>query len=220
MDNLTKGALGATIVVILGGAGLAVNSTIQRKKIEKENLALREQVVSEQQKREDDKAAEMERKLEESQEVQRRTQEQMNAQLAALREQMAATAKSATEERRIMEEERAALSETIAEKVRKEEEIVGRGSMTALQKKIREAASIGKVEQIHEELGFVIVSAGSSNGIQPEQRYNIRRDMFLVGEVVISSVEDESNSVANIVPGSTQPGLSIRPGDEIIGEIY
>jgi len=215
MDNLTKGALGATAVLALGAVGfgfakMTKDSNDRAERAEEANAALMQQITDDRKQREDDKAAEMQRQMAAQKEA-------TEAQLAALRAEMAANAKTVAEERRIMEAERAQLTETIADTVGKGGAISeADAEMNAMQKKILEAAAIGKVVQVNEEFGFVVVGAGSANGMQPEQKYNVRRDMFIVGEIQIASVEDEKHSVGNIVPGSTQPGLSLRAGDELI----
>ena len=213
MDKLTKGALGATIVVMLGAVAFAFNNS---RKLEKDNLALRQQILDEQRKREDSKTAELERQLKESETRREQTASQFAAQLAALRTEMASAAAAAAADRRVEESEREQLSRTIEDKLRNEEEELA-ATMSPLQKKIRDAVPIGQVTEVNAELGLAIVNAGSSSGMQPEKRFNVRRDAFIVGEVVIQSVADERNSIANIDSSKSSPGLTIRPGDELIG---
>jgi len=217
MDNLTKGALGVTALVMLGAIGYAVTKV---NKAEGEKRALAKQVQSIEKQRDDDKTAELERKLTEAKEEQRKTREQMNeemqAELQALREELASATTAASEERRIVEAEAEQISETLAERARREEAEL-ESTLSPLQKKIREAAAIGKVSDVQSDLGFVVIGAGSANGIQPEQRYNVRRGTFIVGEIVVESVEDERNAIANIDPSKSAPGLALRVGDDVIG---
>ena len=47
-------------------------------------------------------------------------------------------------------------------------------------------------------------------------QFAIRRNVFIVGKVTVESVEDANSSIVNIVQGSVQPGLKIKPGDTVI----
>ena len=38
----------------------------------------------------------------------------------------------------------------------------------------------------------------------------------IIGQVMVDKVEDANNSIVNIIPGSVQPGQSIKPGDTLI----
>ena len=70
---------------------------------------------------------------------------------------------------------------------------------------------------MNEGLGFVVIDAGSSKGIEEGSRFNIRRDKFIVAEVEIYKVENADSSIGNIDSTKKPPGISIRKGDEIIG---
>ena len=110
--------------------------------------------------------------------------------------------------------ERAQLTQTIAKKLdnqKKTEEL------TPMQKKIRDAPAIAKIIAVKEDLGFVVINAGSSRGIEKGTRFNIRRDKFIVAEVEIGEVVDSTNSIGNIDADKKPPGINIREGDEVIG---
>lgn len=206
MDNLTKAALGGTAVLMLGALAFAVsNASKSRDQI----AALQQQIQTDQKERGDSRLAAMERSMEDDR---RKSDEQ----LAALRREMASTAATASAEFEVQETERRQLQSTIAEKVRVQEDELDR-TMSPLQKKIRDAASVGKVVHVNQDLGFVVIGAGSGDGIQAGARFNVRRKAFIVAEIEISSVENERESVANIDITKLSPGLMIELGDEVIG---
>ena len=205
MDNLTKGALGATILVSIASMVLAASNLSKNKDLEAENLALKQQIVSDQRDREDNRNAEADRRLADTE-----------AQLQALREEMLETAMVMRQERVAQAAERQQLNETIEEKLRRER-IEEEKAMTPMQLKIREAPSIGRVKEVNDELAFVVIGAGSANGIEPGKRYNVRRDRIIIAEVLIDSVVDGSNSIANVDITRLTPGLNVQPGDEVIG---
>lgn len=217
MDGLTKGALGATVVLLIGAVAFSVSNNTKSSNLAKENEALRQQVLSEQRQRDDDRVAAIERKFEEQIATQRSDAEN---QLARLRAEMAESAAKAAQDRSVEVAEREALTETIAEKIRKEEEAIVPEPLTAEQMRIRDAVSIGQVTDVNAELGFIVVNAGSAQGLEAGTRFNVRRDKLIITQIEIDSVVDGRNSVANINPQKLQPGQSIQAGDDIIGMIY
>ncbi len=206
MDNLTKAALGGTIVLILGALAFGISNA---SKSNEQIVALQQQIQNDQKDRDDSRLAAMERRMEDDR---RKSDEQ----LAALRREMANTAASASAEFEVQEAERRQLQSTIAEKVRVQDEQLDQ-TMSPLQKKIRDAASVGKVMHVNQDLGFVVIGAGSGDGIEQGARFNVRRKAFIVAEIEISSVENERESVANIDITKLSPGLMIEPGDDVIG---
>jgi hypothetical protein len=209
MDNLTKGALGATILLMVGAMAFAVSNASKNKDLEADKIALQQQLQAGNKQRADNELAAMARRMDDNQ---RKSEEQ----LAALRREMATTAATSSAEFQIQEAERLALQVTIAEKVRMEDDALEQ-TLNPLQKKIRDATAVGKVTHVNQDLGFVVIGAGSAGGIQEGARFNIRRKMFIVAEIEISSVENERESVANIDLSKLSPGLTIKPGDEVIG---
>lgn len=95
-------------------------------------------------------------------------------------------------------------------------EIVSEENLTEVQRKIRDAASIGEISAVQDELGFAVITAGTKAGIEPGIQFAIRRDVVIVGKVMVDSVEDANSSIVNIVQGSVQPGQKIQPGDTVI----
>jgi len=98
-----------------------------------------------------------------------------------------------------------------------DKEIVREKNLTPMQRRIRDAASIGLVEEVVEEGGFTVISAGRKQNVEEGIQFAIRRDVKIVGRVEVSSlVEGENKSIASIVQGSVQPGDGIRKGDTVI----
>ena len=88
-------------------------------------------------------------------------------------------------------------------------------NLSDAQRKIRDAASIGEVNQVEAEAGFAVINAGKKANIEPGIQFAIRRDTFIVGKVEVTTSE-EDYSIVNIVQGSVQPGQKIQPGDTVI----
>ncbi len=101
--------------------------------------------------------------------------------------------------------------------INEKQEIVREKELTDVQKKIRDAASIGEISNVQDELGFAVINAGKNKGIEPRMQFAIRRNVFIVGKVTVDSVADGGDSsIVNIVQGSVQPGLKIKAGDTVI----
>ena len=207
MDKLTKIILGITVTVTVIGV-VSIMSLVMKLSDEKEkNANLVGQINNENTTRQDDRVGAVEKLM---------TQQQAenDKQIAKLREEIKVASIESANELEAVKAERAQLSETIAKTVRKKKEAE---ELTPLQKKIREAPAIGKVTDVKEGLGFVVIDAGSSKGIEKGSRFNIRRDKFIVAEVEINEVVDADNSIGNIDSSKKPPVISIRKGDEVIG---
>ncbi|MDP6860077.1 MAG: hypothetical protein QF426_09665, partial [Verrucomicrobiales bacterium] len=161
--------------------------------------------------RQDDRVGAVEKQMKEALAQQ---QVENDKRIAEIREEMKSASSSAAKDLEAVKAERAQLSETIAKTLRDKKEAE---ELTPLQKKIREAPAIGQVTAVKEGLGFVVINAGSSKGIEEGSRFNIRRDKFIVAEVEINEVVDADNSIGNIDSSKKPPGISIRKGDEVIG---
>lgn len=103
----------------------------------------------------------------------------------------------------------------IVERVEKRE-VIREENLTDVQRKIRDAASIGEVTNVRGDLGFAVINAGKSKGIEPQMQFAIRRDVVIVGKVLVDSVQDANSAIVNIVQGSVQPGQEIKAGDTVI----
>jgi cell shape-determining protein MreC len=189
MDKLTKGIFGITVTVTVIGV-VCIMSLVMKLSDEKDKTAgLIGQINERNTTRQDDR-------------------------VGAFEKQMKSASSDAANDLKAVKAERAQLSETIAKTIREKKEAE---ELTPLQKKIREAPAIGKVIAVKEGLGFVVINAGSSKGIEEGSRFNIRRDKFIVAEVEINEVVDADNSIGNIDSSKQPPGISIRKGDEVIG---
>ena len=90
--------------------------------------------------------------------------------------------------------------------------------LTPAQRLVKNAPSIAKVKEFVADQGFVVLSSGSKQGIKAGTKFDIRRDASVVGRIAITSV-DETESVADIDVRSVPTGVTVRPGDEIIGVV-
>ena len=73
----------------------------------------------------------------------------------------------------------------------------------------------GQVLAVNAAWNFVVVSIGDRQGAVPNAEMIVMRGGQQVGKVKITSVEP-STSIADVVPGSTSRGSSVRPGDRVI----
>jgi len=211
MDKLTKGILGITVTVTVIGA-VSIMSLVMKLSDEQDKTAnLIGQINEQNQARQDDRVGAVEKQMKDTLAQQ---QAENDKRIAQLREEMKAASNVAAKDLEAVKAERAQLSETIAKTIREKEKAE---ELTPLQKKIREAPAIAKVVDVNEGLGFVVIDAGSSKGIEEGSRFNIRRDKFIVAEVEIYKVENADSSIGNIDSTKKPPGISIRKGDEIIG---
>tara|TARA_B100001250_G_scaffold366006_1_gene347088 strand:+ start:126 stop:773 length:648 start_codon:yes stop_codon:yes gene_type:complete len=211
MDKLTKGILGITVTVTVIGV-VCIMSLVMKLSDEKDKTAsLIGEIKEQNTARQDDRVGAVEKQMKEALAQQ---QVENDERIAEIREEMKSASSSAAKDLEAVKAERAQLSETIAKTLRDKKEAE---ELTPLQKKIREAPAIGQVTAVKEGLGFVVINAGSSKGIEEGSRFNIRRDKFIVAEVEINEVVDADNSIGNIDSSKKPPGISIRKGDEVIG---
>jgi len=211
MDKLTKGILGITVTVTVIGV-VCIMSLVMKLSDEKDKTAsLIGEIKEQNTARQDDRVGAVEKQMKEALAQQ---QVENDKRISEIREEMKSASSSAAKDLEAVKAERAQLSETIAKTLRDKKEAE---ELTPLQKKIREAPAIGQVTAVKEGLGFVVINAGSSKGIEEGSRFNIRRDKFIVAEVEINEVVDANNSIGNIDSSKKPPGISIRKGDEVIG---
>ena len=90
--------------------------------------------------------------------------------------------------------------------------------LTPAQRLVKSAPSIGKVKEFVPDQGFVVLSAGTKQGVSAGLKFDIRRDASIVGRVKITSADD-NEAVADVDFKSVPAGVSIREGDEIIGVV-
>lgn len=70
------------------------------------------------------------------------------------------------------------------------------------------------ITTVHNTWGFVVLGAGDRQGVVSRTRLNVNRGGDKIAELVVTNLE-KNRSVCDIVPGSMQPGQSIRPGDRV-----
>lgn len=73
----------------------------------------------------------------------------------------------------------------------------------------------GRILAVNQAWNFVVVDIGDKNGALANSELLVKRGDTAIGRVRITSVEPAS-SIADIIPASVVPGLTIRPGDEVI----
>ena len=94
----------------------------------------------------------------------------------------------------------------------------GPAPLTPAQRLVKSAPSIGKVKEFVADQGFVVLSAGSKQGINQGLKFDIRRDASIIGRIKITNA-DENEAVADLDFKSVPTGVTIREGDEIIGVV-
>lgn len=90
--------------------------------------------------------------------------------------------------------------------------------LTPAQRLVKSAPSIARVKEFVPDQGFVVLSAGSKQGLTEGAKFDLRRDASIVGRIKISGV-DTAESIANVDSRSVPAGVTIRAGDEVIGMV-
>ncbi len=70
---------------------------------------------------------------------------------------------------------------------------------------------------VNSDWGFVVVNAGEPEGISQSTKLIVTRGTQTVGKISILSVSG-GRTIANILPDTITPGMSIAPGDKVILE--
>lgn len=71
-----------------------------------------------------------------------------------------------------------------------------------------------RVSAVNSEWGFVTIAAGNASSVVNQAKLDVTRGGALIGRVIVTQVNPNS-SVAEIVPGTVNPGDSILPGDRV-----
>jgi hypothetical protein len=90
--------------------------------------------------------------------------------------------------------------------------------LTPLQRRVKDAPSVGKVKQVVLDQGFVAIDAGTKQGLQKGHKFDLRRESAVVGRVSITDAE-EAEAVADLDPKSVPAGVTVQIGDELISVI-
>lgn len=95
------------------------------------------------------------------------------------------------------------------------------GDLDVREQKRREQLTLTGIEAdiiaINREFGFVILNAGSEQGVSPDSGLLVQRGVDRIGRLRIVSVEPQI-TVADIVPGSVNPGVQLMVRDKVIFE--
>ena len=73
----------------------------------------------------------------------------------------------------------------------------------------------GRVLAVDRNWNFVVIDLGDNKGINTNATMIIQRGGSLVGKVKVTSVEP-SQSIADIIPNSVPPGVSVQAGDTVV----
>ena len=75
-------------------------------------------------------------------------------------------------------------------------------------------ATNAAVASVYNTWGFLILDSGDRQGIVSKAKLDVMRGGDKIAELVVTNIEP-NRSVADIVPGSMEPGQMIRPGDKV-----
>ncbi|MBL9114768.1 MAG: hypothetical protein JNJ83_07140 [Verrucomicrobiaceae bacterium] len=89
------------------------------------------------------------------------------------------------------------------------------GTLTPLQRRVRDAPALGKIKDFVAEHGFVTFEAPADFGLKPGMKFDLRRDSSVVGRITIAAIEPEA-VVADLDPKSVPEGVEVKAGDDII----
>ncbi|TLD68609.1 hypothetical protein FEM03_22085 [Phragmitibacter flavus] len=90
--------------------------------------------------------------------------------------------------------------------------------LTARQRQILAAPPIGKVTEYQQEYGFVVISANAAMKVETSMTFAIRREQNIIGRIKVTSV-DEGSTIADILPNTVPPGITVVVGDDIIQDL-
>jgi hypothetical protein len=93
---------------------------------------------------------------------------------------------------------------------------INTNTLTPLQKQVMAALPICKVKTVVKDQGFVILDAGSKQGLKKGQQLEVRRENGVLGKIRITDTIEENEAVADLDLTSIPAGISIEPGDEVI----
>jgi hypothetical protein len=93
---------------------------------------------------------------------------------------------------------------------------INTNTLTPLQKQVMAAKPIAKIKTVVKDQGFVILDAGSKQGLAKGQQLEVRRENGVLGKIRITDTIEENEAVADLDLTSIPAGISIEPGDEVI----
>ncbi len=93
---------------------------------------------------------------------------------------------------------------------------INTNTLTPMQKQVKAAPAIAKIKTMVKDQGFVVLDAGSKQGLTPGQELLVRRENGVLGKLKVTSTIEENEAVADLDLASIPPGISIEPGDDVI----
>ena len=139
----------------------------------------------------------------------------MAERMAAQNEQQENKVSDLEAELRAMELEASQQAEQLNE-LRTEAERFEPSSLTADQNRIASAPVLTKVTSYKPRFGFVVLAAGKNKNITPGAQFSLRRGHMIIGSIKVLDDIEDTECVADVLPGSVPAGVEIKPGDEVI----
>ncbi|MBB5039364.1 hypothetical protein [Prosthecobacter dejongeii] len=96
---------------------------------------------------------------------------------------------------------------------------ISTNTVTPLQKQILASLPIAKVKTVVKEQGFVVLDAGSKQGLKRGQKFEIRRANAVLAKITLTDAIEEAEAVADLDFASIPSGVEVEPGDEIIAPV-
>ena len=93
---------------------------------------------------------------------------------------------------------------------------VNTNTLTPVQKQVLAAKPLAKIKTVVKDQGFVILDAGSKQGITQGQALEVRRGNGILGKLRVTTTIEENEAVADLDLSSIPAGVTIEPGDEVI----
>ena len=101
------------------------------------------------------------------------------------------------------------VADIVEDRQKKQEE-----SLSPMALKIKATPAIGKIIGTSADWGFITVDAGSESGLQSGMKGAVRRDHYIIAQVVVD-ITEPNRATANI-SGVVAEGMQIMEGDDLI----
>jgi hypothetical protein len=88
--------------------------------------------------------------------------------------------------------------------------------LTAQQSQLLSLPAIAKVKQAFPNDGFVLIDSGSRKQLTAGMQFDIRRGASLIARITLTDSIEEDEAIADIQPRTLSPGVTPKPGDEIV----
>lgn len=90
------------------------------------------------------------------------------------------------------------------------------GALSPVQQAIASLPPIARVKAYSRELEAVVLDRGERVNLRTGDEFALRRKTYVIARVRVGETVDAEECVADIIPGTMQPGLEPQPGDEAI----